>query len=132
MDFKYELCKLYLTITRFIISFRQIGQYHIGTRVWFRGDEYIISNANTRDRFGQLYALTRVNRPKLTVYTPPTYARETELAKVVTIKNIWHDATYWWGWYTRNWLSLDSRAMSRDQTLSSIKVLGRDRALGRK
>lgn len=132
MDFKYELCKLYLSITRFFISLRQVGQYHIGTRVWFRDNEYVISHLNKYDRFGQIFTLTRIRRPKMAVQTPPIYARETEITKVMTFENIWHNATYWWGWYKRNWLSLDSRSMSRDQTLSSIKILGRDRALGRK
>lgn len=132
MDFKYELCKLYLTITRFFISFRQVGWYHIGTHVRFRNVEYTIENLNRYDRFGRIYTLVRVRRPKTAVYIVPISARETEIIKVMTFENIWYDAVYWWKWYKLNWLSLDARAMSRDQTLSSIKVLGRDRALGRK
>lgn len=132
MDFKYELCKLYLTITRFIISFRQIGRHHLGTHVLFRGIECVIVDLNSYDRFGQIFTLNRVRNPKMIVYPMPIKARETELTKVMTFNNIWHDATYWWKWYKQNWLSLDTRAMARNQTLSSIKVLGRNRALGRK
>ena len=133
MNFEYKLCKLYLSITRFFISLSKIGEYHLGTHVRFRGVEYIVvHNANMRDKFGRIYELERAQKPRTVVKVLPIYARETELTKVVAFNNIWHDAMYWWKWYKKNWLMLDAMDMVANRTLSSVKILGRDRALGRK
>ena len=130
---EYKLCKLYLTITRFFISLCKVGEYHLGTHVRFRGVEYIIvHNANMRDKFGKIYELERVQKPRTVVKILPIYARESEITKIITFDNIWHDATFWWTWYKKNWLMLDAIDMVANRTLSSVKILGRDRALGRK
>lgn len=133
MNFEYKLCKLYLSITRFFISLCNVGEYHLGTRVRFRGVEYrIIHNANMRDKFGRIYELERVQKPRMVVRSLPIHARESEITKIITFDNIWHDATSWWKWYKKNWLMLDTMDMVANRTLSSVKILGRDRAMGRK
>lgn len=130
---EYRLCKLYLSITRFFISLCKIGEIHLGTHVRFRGVEYIVvHNANMRDKFGRIYELERVQKPRTVVKILPIYARESEITKIITFDNIWHDAMYWWKWYKKNWLMLDTMDMVANRTLSSVKILGRDRALGRK
>lgn len=99
----------------------------------FRGVEYIVvHNANMRDKFGRIYELERVQKPRTVVKILPIYARESEITKNITFDNIWHDAMYWWKWYKKNWLMLDTMDMVANRTLSSVKILGRDRAMGRK
>ena len=117
-ELKYRFCKLYLTITRFIISLTKVNDVHLGTRVIYNKRRYYINSNNLYLRGKCVFKLLNAN------YQFPIYARRDEFKKELDLKNVIHDATSWWKWYKRNWLELDAKAMARFHRISSTNVLG--------
>ena len=115
---KYKLCKLYLSITRFIISLSKVNDVHLGTRVIYNKRRYYVNDCNSYLRGVRVFKLSNANYPF------PIYARRDEFEKESDLENVIHDATSWWKWYKRNWLELDAEAMARFHRISSTSTLG--------
>lgn len=123
---KYQLCKFYLTVTRFIISLTKTREVYLGTRVMYNKREYSVSNCNSYIRGEQIFKLSNAHFPF------PVYAKRSEFYKSRDFDNLIHDATAWWNWYKHNWLELDARSMERFDQLSSIRALGKRKAKGKR
>ncbi len=123
---KYLFCKCYLAITRFIISVSKANDIHLGTRVIYMGRECNVTGCNIILKGERVYKILDMR------YQIPIYAKRTEIKKVHDLDNFIHDATSWWKWYKNNWLELDAKSMVRYNQLSSIKIIGRKKKLGKK
>lgn len=123
---KYVFCKCYLAITRFIISISKVSDIHLGTRVTYRGKEYNIIGCSIVLKGEQCYKIFDAK------YQIPILVKQTEIKKVRDLNNFIYDATSWWKWYKNTWLELDTKSMVRYNQLSSIKVIGRKKKLGKK
>lgn len=121
---KYYFCKLYLSITRFIISLTKFREVHLGTRVIYKHRHYCVSNCNSYLNGEQIFKLSNE------YFQFPIYAKRSEFRKEHDLDNLIHDVTAWWKWYEKNWLEMDARSMERFDQLSSIRCLGKAKARG--
>lgn len=121
---RYRMARIYLSWTRFVISLTKTRELHIGTKVIYQGREYWISNLAFRENLCKIRSVRDSRYSKI--------VPRKDVKKVRSLSNFTNDATAWWNWYRRSWLSIDARAMANGKTLSSIRILGHNRALGRK
>lgn len=115
----YDLCRIYLIITRFCISLTKIRHIHVGTMVRYRWTTGYVGNRYVRPGDKTVMYTVHLVVPRKTIC-----AHNREIRKVLSLKNILHDATYWWSWYKKCWLDLDALAMSRGNELPSVSILG--------
>lgn len=127
------ICRLYLTITRFCMSFRQRKKIHIGTKVYYtkHGNciSMVITDAGMIDGSGIKYFSAR------TMHGDHLYFNKIsrmDIEKIPGWENWWYNATAWWRWYKHCWLEMDINAMSDGQELRSIFVLGKNKATARR
>lgn len=116
---KYLFCKLYLIITRLIISLTKTRDFHIGTRVLYSNREYVVESSN------YVVKGERVCKIKDPKYKIKMYVRPCEIKKVADLDNLIHDAFAWWKWYEQSWLELDTRSMERYNQLRSVRIVGK-------
>lgn len=126
---KYHLFKLYLTITRFMMSFRQRNRYHIGTRIYHTptGRVMYITDCNNYIRGVQYFKLRSNDDGKVF-----NKVSRLDIEKIPDVKNWWHDSTAWWRWYKACWLEMDAKSMARGEQPRSVYVLGKDRATAKR
>lgn len=130
MKIQYHFFKLYLTVTRFLMSFRQRNRIHIGTEVYHipTGRRMYVSDCNhiqwnTGER---LYSLVSpIDRKHID-------AVKGEIERMPGFENWLYNATYWWGWYKQNWLDIDAKEMVKGKQPRSIYVVGKDRATAKR
>lgn len=122
---KLALCRAYLLVTRLFFSLGQRKRYWPGTLVWHKKQKYVVKNASYHEHL----LLRSVRRP---VRDSRRLVSTYEVRKVRSFSNKVHDALYWWGWYKRNWLDFDAKAMSKGRRLPSSKILGKSRVVGKK
>lgn len=123
------LCKLYLTITRFCMSFRQRNRIHIGSEIYHipTGNVMFVNDCNMFKDGVQYFSAVA---PSKRLYLNKISRMDIE--KMPGWKNWWYNSTAWWRWYKHNWLEMDMNAMSKRQPLRSIFVLGKERATARR
>lgn len=128
----YRFWKLYLTITRFLMSFRQRNTYHIGTMVYHipTGRVMYVSQ-------GFMYYDYKTGIKSCKLRSPKdgkifNYVTKDDIQLMPGFKNWWYNATAWWGWYKQNWLEMDARAKADGQQLRSVYILGKDVATAKR
>lgn len=125
----YRFWFAYLSVTRFLMSFRQRNKIHLGTMVYHHetGRVMYVSQANRYRRTGErLYSLTSPYDRVIIVAT------RTQFEKMPGCKNWWYNATSWWHWYRQCWLKMDARAKANGKQFRSVHTLGKDRATAKR
>lgn len=128
----YHFWKLYLTVTRFLMSFRQRNTYHLGSmvyhiptgRIMYVSQGFIYYDHKTGIRSCKLRSPTDG-----IIFNNVT---KDDIMLMSGFKNRLYNATAWWCWYKQCWLDIDAKAMARGEQPRSIYVLGKARATAKR
>ena len=128
----YHFWKLYLTVTRFLMSFRQRNTYHIGIMVYHIPTGRIMEVSQGFTYYDYKTCI------KSCVLRSPTdgkifnHVAKDDIQLMPGFKNWWNNATAWWRWYKREWLNTDAQCKTDGQQLRSVYVLGKDAATAKR
>ena len=120
--------RIYLSVTRFVLSFRQIKHCHLGTRVIYKEEVWTIYQFSRR---GNRYIYKISRGPRQFRHNQTTTVTSFDVYKERSVYNLIHDALYWWNWYKRNWLGIDIRSLTSKGHIKSIEILGWNLAHGK-
>lgn len=120
--------RIYLSVTRFILSFRQIKHCHLGTRVIYKEEVWTIYQFARRGN-RHIYKISK--GPRQFRHNQTTTVTSFDVYKERSLYNLTHDALYWWNWYKHNWLKIDTYTLADKGHIASIKALGWDLAHGK-
>lgn len=109
---KYQICKAYLSVTRFIYSLLKSRELCLGTKVIYNGSEMYVSKLS----YPEIALLKNKD------YGKPIYAKRADIQKVKSFGNFIHDATYNWKWYKKCWLSIDTKCLLKGKPIASVRI----------
>lgn len=112
---RHPVKALRLAIPAMRYSVARRHEFHLGTRVVYKGDEWYVSNGTCRPRW---------DIRKVADHSACERVREDDMVKVRSMSNWRNDAFDLYGWWVESWSSLDIRDALDGNPLASLRILG--------
>lgn len=112
----HPLTALRLAIPVMRYSIRQRGELHLGTKVTYQGNEWFVSNGTCNPSWDIRRCDDRAVSARV---------HENELEIVRTVRNLMHNATFIYGWWSESWSSMDIHDVTEDRMPASLRILGK-------
>lgn len=120
------LARLYLTVTRHLMSFRQRNAIQIGSEVYHlttgrRALVAVIKESYSSDETTKYVLYCKNDRKRIV-------AEENDVILISSLWNRLSNSLIWWDWYKDQWLEADVDSLSKGQGIQSVDILGKYKA----